>query len=208
MRGKRSDNPYPEISATDHPRVCGENIGDAEQCRNILGSPPRMRGKLVRISVDTGYMRITPAYAGKTEAGKLSGLPAKDHPRVCGENHSSSIFDSFISGSPPRMRGKPPVSTVCTPLTRITPAYAGKTILERRYSRLQPDHPRVCGENATYTLTQWRSTGSPPRMRGKPLRLHGAYQHQRITPAYAGKTVNAAASVRLRPDHPRVCGEN
>ena len=50
----------------DHPRACGENLlrefGVIEQ----LGSPPRMRGKLIEGIVKGILNRITPAHAGKT----------------------------------------------------------------------------------------------------------------------------------------------
>ena len=50
----------------DHPRVCGENISEAESFTGITGSPPRVRGKLERVEVLQAVVRITPACAGKT----------------------------------------------------------------------------------------------------------------------------------------------
>ena len=51
----------------------------------MIGSPPPMRGKGSKSSVDAGKYRITPAYAGK----RLSMLKKRnsilDHPRLCGE---------------------------------------------------------------------------------------------------------------------------
>ena len=50
----------------DHPRGCGENCL-YEVCLGVLlGSPPRMRGKLCVNPYITAYIRITPADAGKT----------------------------------------------------------------------------------------------------------------------------------------------
>ena len=56
------------VSATgwDHPRGCGENPYSQIGQLAILGSPPRMRGKLLTESVFTFEPRITPADAGKT----------------------------------------------------------------------------------------------------------------------------------------------
>ena len=45
-----------------------------------------MRGKHARGRAQSGKIRITPAYAGKTIYGAIMGSVAKDHPRVCGEN--------------------------------------------------------------------------------------------------------------------------
>src|SRR5699024_3254976 len=52
-------------------------------------------------------------------------------------------------------------------VTRINPACAGRTyalLAERPYGW---DHPRVCGENHTPTLTELLEGGSPPRVRGE-----------------------------------------
>ena len=52
----------------DHPRVCGEKLGEKKHKSVILGSPPRMRGKAA-YSLPTRRMAgITPAYAGKRAA--------------------------------------------------------------------------------------------------------------------------------------------
>ena len=49
----------------DHPRPCGEKLG----CHGVYppygGSPPPMRGKVVRIQLCSAVVRITPAHAGK-----------------------------------------------------------------------------------------------------------------------------------------------
>ena len=50
----------------DHPRGCGENLLLHLRLRLLLGSPPRMRGKLVGSVFNDGVYRITPADAGKT----------------------------------------------------------------------------------------------------------------------------------------------
>ena len=50
----------------DHPRACGENVRQKSLVTNVLGSPPRMRGKPnFRLRLKSGS-RITPAHAGKT----------------------------------------------------------------------------------------------------------------------------------------------
>lgn len=69
----------------------------------------------------------------------------------------------------------------------ITPAYAGKSSCNFRFSFCHP--------------------GSPPRMRGKGV--HGVLQELccGITPAYAGKSVALWHMVVIVWDHPRVCGE-
>ena len=73
-----------------HPRVCGENLPSPENQSAEAGSSPRMRGKRGRVSVECGLERLIPAYAGKTNKGKVPELQRRAHPRVCGENLCSS----------------------------------------------------------------------------------------------------------------------
>ena len=113
----------------DHPRVCGENCQRVIIHRGQMGSPPRMRGKLIQAIVDALPQRITPAYAGKTEVLNYRLRVALDHPRVCGENQATTSSPNAPSGSPPRMRGKLEDALDSGSLVGITPAYAGKTIL-------------------------------------------------------------------------------
>ena len=54
------------ISKEDHPRTCGEKTDLVDQPYNDLGSPPHMRGKVVKITVYLKNLRITPAHAGKS----------------------------------------------------------------------------------------------------------------------------------------------
>ena len=44
-----------------------------------------MRGKGRYVFLLAAPMRITPAYAGKSQAGSLSHKRIEDHPRLCGE---------------------------------------------------------------------------------------------------------------------------
>ena len=50
-------------------------------------------------------------------------------------------------------------------------------------------------------------TGSPPPMRGKGIRIIWSKNHFRITPAYAGKSVQLRQCQGSSRDHPRLCGE-
>ena len=50
--------------------------------------------------------------------------------------------------------------------------------------------------------------GSPPHLRGKPVRRLHIQRVDRITPAPAGKTPLCFDPQLNRPDHPRTCGEN
>lgn len=96
------------------------------------GSPPRMRGKCRCYNHTRIVHGITPAYAGKTPITIQNGLLIWDHPRSCGENSQVDNSDGTVSGSPPRMRGKPYQIHVQFGGVGITPAHAGKTQALRR----------------------------------------------------------------------------
>ena len=93
-------------------------------------------------------------------------------------------------------------------LIRITPADAGKTFCRRLLQADTRDHPRGCGENLSTALKAKQTSGSPPRMRGKPAAILSASISLRITPADAGKTQSLHRTTRTASDHPRGCGEN
>ena len=112
----------------DHPRVCGEKAGPRFLRCCLLGSPPRMRGK-VRLTVQ-------------------GLLPPQDHPRVCGEKDFVKHCEDFPQGSPPRMRGKDELRQAIAVQHRITPAYAGKSESRPVPALRSMDHPRVCGEKS------------------------------------------------------------
>ena len=65
--GKTISSHKPASTTADHPRVCGENCQKTVLVESCQGSPPRMRGKLPNRGKFRLRIRITPAYAGKTQ---------------------------------------------------------------------------------------------------------------------------------------------
>ena len=128
-----------------------------------------MRGKGELISWKKRIHRITPAYAGKRLLSILDSLYFGDHPRLCGEKDA----------------GKP----ACCGNRRITPAYAGKSSHPVIVDNTNKDHPRLCGEKYTIQINRVYRLGSPPPMRGKAVDTSFLEQYLRITPAYAGKSL-------------------
>ena len=59
----RSPAPYTK----DHPRLCGEKHVFLDRKRLYMGSPPPMRGKVAAVQKRVNQLRITPAYAGKSQ---------------------------------------------------------------------------------------------------------------------------------------------
>ena len=85
-----------------------------------------MRGKGLLVALLWFELRITPAYAGKSETEPAVQAGRPDHPRVCGEKTHKDMTTEDNMGSPPRMRGKAPSAAQAALQMGITPAYAGK----------------------------------------------------------------------------------
>ena len=147
-----------------------------------------MRGKEPTDDIVISPVRITPAYAGKSRRSSRYRSVNEDHPRVCGEK---SLLLSRMGrewGSPPRMRGKVSNRIESAAKRWITPAYAGKSLVNGLCSALYQDHPRVCGEKESARPAKPAVWGSPPRMRGKGMVKTRDTPQYGITPAYAGKS--------------------
>ena len=192
----------------DHPRACGENSTEFHELERTMGSPPRVRGKLLLFWLTTSVAGITPARAGKTPDFRLSLEPDRDHPRACGENNCPEFLHLLTSGSPPRVRGKHPACFAPRACGGITPARAGKTYVCVNAVFVTVDHPRACGENRSTIRPNFRAAGSPPRVRGKPIHAISRSTQAGITPARAGKTFRPPPFSACIVDHPRACGEN
>ena len=108
----------------------GEDGLDGLPRMDQRGSPPHARGRLVEQSNLTLQSRITPACAGKTGAVALRHAPWTDHPRMRGEDAAESVTKWWRRGSPPHARGRPTEATVTIGSERITPACAGKTLVQ------------------------------------------------------------------------------
>ena len=191
----------------DHPRICGEKLISVKGESRPVGSPPHMRGKAASPFAFTIFIRITPAYAGKSKCQVWHGQSREDHPRICGEKHGPPPRLPLFLGSPPHMRGKAAGRTRRRCYHGITPAYAGKSHCHPGQCGRNGDHPRVCGEKSLPPRPMRAQRGSPPRMRGKVSAGITTAAALGITPAYAGKSILLVFQSAVNRDHPRVCGE-
>ena len=171
----------------DHPRVCGEKFNLKEMSKTLLGSPPRMRGKVVGSEELPGVVGITPACAEKRTAEPQKPDANWDHPRVCGEKLGVGAARIGCGG--------------------ITPACAGKRSQGFAVRLSTRDHPRVCGEKSLNRYTPAYRSGLPPRVRGKVSAGKILLHDGGITPACAGKSLARSCLPGCLRDHPRVCGE-
>ena len=195
------------VGFQDHPRVGGEKISTTSWPRCWKGSPPRGRGKVSRRLAPTEIVRITPAWAGKSERPPFCYVRGRDHPRVGGEKPDTALQLPSHWGSPPRGRGKGEGKTEIARTLRITPAWAGKRHTLKTSSRDDWDHPRVGGEKFTRVEDSSSCAGSPPRGRGKAQAFRVRPVGRGITPAWAGKSTAVDVLTTAIKDHPRVGGE-
>ena len=168
--------------------MCGKNHKTAIKTVGSLGSPPRVREKLLLVVSHTTFFGITPACAGKTS------IPVH--------------YDMGDRGSPPRVREKRKFVRQRIRQDGITPACAGKTNAACGSVNFVGDHPRVCGKNLSDQFILADFLGSPPRVREKLGITLMCLISYGITPACAGKTQSAVYRRTSWRDHPRVCGKN
>ena len=166
----------------DHPHVCGEKAIRLSLCRLLLGSPPRVWGKVFAKFFQFVNPGITPTCVGKSYHHPASPDPYKDHPHVCGEKlpyHQSAVS---ALGSPPRVWGKVLPKTAVECPHRITPTCVGKSYHHPASPDPYKDHPHVCGEKNLIIF--WKAE-----------QIHFSCDFQmlslRITPTCVGKRISS-----------------
>ncbi len=152
--------------------------------------------------------RFIPAPAGNTCAPAMRHRPPSVHPRACGEHWLTSTGKAPSGGSSPRLRGTRMCRDIQADKMRFIPAPAGNTLhgLGGRYGHAV--HPRACGEHCICAFASAIVSGSSPRLRGTPSRLHDDPEGKRFIPAPAGNTNCREAAPFTLPVHPRACGEH
>ena len=169
-----------------HPRVCGEQICSRGGAKRGIGSSPRVRGTGPSRRVGEIPVRFIPACAGNSHDATRSGSSPSVHPRVCGEQITTSISPFAFIGSSPRVRGTVAGVSKSVSSSRFIPACAGNRSRRSQCPRANTVHPRVCGEQRRVEQVRVATDGSSPRVRGT-VRLAGPLPRRgRFIPACAG----------------------
>ena len=126
--------------------MCGEQLVASQANSRLLGSSPRVRGTAPPAQRERGFMGIIPACAGNRDKRWHCEGANRDHPRVCGEQGSSSTARIRLTGSSPRVRGTGMLYLLLESKCGIIPACAGNRNLVLTKVFSNGDHPRVCGE--------------------------------------------------------------
>ena len=206
--GKTARQPPRRAAHPAHPRSRGENLKSATLARNVTGSSPLTRGKLISLTPTVGRRGLIPAHAGKTVSVRITMSPFPAHPRSRGENRTRHGPRPYRPGSSPLTRGKPWLLLARVAAGRLIPAHAGKTLRRPLAARVTAAHPRSRGENSGAILLMYLMHGSSPLTRGKQRPQLRRRLRQRLIPAHAGKTTWTTPCSRPTAAHPRSRGEN
>ena len=142
------------ISTMVHPHACGENYNILGWRSIIIGSPPRLWGKLANTMLDGNLDRFTPTLVGKTLTQISSIMSQTVHPHACGENTVILVTKDGRRGSPPRLWGKRGSDHWKVLDIRFTPTLVGKTPKQLTARDELSVHPHACGENAALPNVQ------------------------------------------------------
>ena len=157
----------------DHLRVCGADDDDSTHIRRTMGSPPRVRSRLV-VEIEAVVRRgITSACAEQTCGVPVQCLPARDYLRVCGADWSMVRSETDPGGLPPRVRSRRIGLRPARAGRGITSACAEQTSLMDSTLMLCKDYLRVCGADSCTCDLQRVVLGLPPRVRSRlrPVQL-------------------------------------
>ena len=191
-----------------HPHACGENALIDSPFEVFYGPPPRVWGKLDRVTSNIPSIRSTPTRVGKTYEFAPTVMIAPVHPHACGENAGQITYFTTPYGPPPRVWGKRNAPSAAKPYCRSTPTRVGKTYKTMLSTAAMAVHPHACGENHQRPRHLVDVIGPPPRVWGKRSPGIAAIAIPRSTPTRVGKTLTMADTWSIHPVHPHACGEN
>ena len=190
----------------DHPRSRGVYSRPEMVLLTMEGSSPLARGLLTPVPDHTIVVRIIPARAGFTTAGRLGFMSTKDHPRSRGVYRSRRVAVRAASGSSPLARGLPIRHGEEHDPWGIIPARAGFTVFKRGNIVYGSDHPRSRGVYWSTRQFPGAIVGSSPLARGLRALWNEQYDIEGIIPARAGFTRYPRKGNDHNSDHPRSRG--
>ena len=163
------------------------------ESRQLVGSPPRVRGHVTSNHLSLPAPRITPAGAGTCGTIFTTIRHLRDHPRGCGDMRKNQKDSNRLRGSPPRVRGHVGNNRFYHLSDGITPAGAGTCVSGSWFKACTKDHPRGCGDMHFSFSALSATSGSPPRVRGHENIVLTETGNHRITPAGAGTCLSRVA---------------
>ncbi len=134
-------------AAPVHPHACGDDANSPAAASALVGSPPRLWGRL--------RLRLT------------GGRYCPVHPHACGDDDRASIIVPSTRGSPPRLWGRCVLEAILFRFNRFTPTPVGTMRTGSDFVSFQSVHPHACGDDSTVVIRFALTCGSPPRLWGR-----------------------------------------
>ena len=88
-----------------HPHACGEHLRCSCPQPAKAGSSPRLWGTLAGPDICRPNERFIPTPVGNTKESKAGPFMVAVHPHACGEHIIVAVYQSWPSGSSPRLWG-------------------------------------------------------------------------------------------------------
>ena len=164
--GNSSQTKFTSSACPVHPRVRGEQGDVDRRVVAVAGSSPRARGTGGQVLGRAAGGRFIPACAGNSWFAAICCVWRSVHPRVRGEQPTSSALYHHSAGSSPRARGTGAPPSTLRQTSRFIPACAGNSFPRGSSARAWSVHPRVRGEQLPRARRRGRRPGSSPRARG------------------------------------------
>ena len=201
--------PVPSLvcNGSVHPRLCGDRCVFISRPPLVCGSSPPVRGSDEAGNAVDRAERFIPACAGIGCVSIFSRSWSAVHPRLCGDRASLRSTDWNIHGSSPPVRGSGVSRPDRVSIERFIPACAGIGRACLSSSRLDPVHPRLCGDRLFTAGRTKRDAGSSPPVRGSVDSIKSKARILRFIPACAGIGSLTRSKQLSAAVHPRLCGD-
>ncbi len=185
----------------------GEQFLRSRRTASSFGSSPHGRGTARCQEERLPLSRFIPAWAGNSFHDPRRENGRTVHPRMGGEQVTTSCPLNVSAGSSPHGRGTVLFQKLETVIRRFIPAWAGNRPVSGRGVHGQPVHPRMGGEQTITVIKQIADAGSSPHGRGTDNAACMGVFSSRFIPAWAGNSLaRNPVTIRL-PVHPRMGGE-
>ena len=206
MRGRWRRQCGSKLTTVAHPRRCGADHYQILHRLHQGGSSPQVRGRCVNWVNKLFVIGLIPAGAGQISRYR-GGYPRPGaHPRRCGADDYGGTPVKMKRGSSPQVRGRYLADLNRADGLGLIPAGAGQMHRAFLVCASLKAHPRRCGADDWWAVTDKTARGSSPQVRGRSLWGVASLPSTRLIPAGAGQIVRSNGRVDSVAAHPRRCG--
>ncbi len=189
-----------------YPRACGGTRPRRRGYPSCGGLSPRVRGNPIREGRAGRINRSIPARAGEPSGCRWPPPARSVYPRACGGTVPAVPTVKATRGLSPRVRGNHLVDLSGDAPWGSIPARAGEPLPIGKAGCIGWVYPRACGGTGIITLSEARTAGLSPRVRGNPMPWAHLGPHPGSIPARAGEPMIWLVSPARPVVYPRACG--